>query len=248
MTSRKKKPLQIPDEPSPSRSELLLYTTPDQQTKVEVRLEDETVWLSQAQMAELFLTTKQNISLHIRNLYDEGELPRVGTVKESLTVRSEGGREVQRQIDLYNLDVIIAERADASKPNMGLTTWKGSPRGPIRKADTEIAKNYLDEQELKTLNLLVDQYLSFAELQAQQRKTMTMKDWARKLDDFLKLNDRDILTDAGRISRDLALEKAAKEFETYEAERRHREALDSSDFDRVVERIKKLPKPKKPAK
>ena len=89
-------------------SELLLYTTPDQGLRIEVRLEDETVWLSQAQMAELFQTTKQNVSLHIRNLYEEGELQRPGTVKESLTVQPEGGRHVQRQIELYNLDVIIS--------------------------------------------------------------------------------------------------------------------------------------------
>ena len=73
---------------------------------------------------------------------------------------------------------------------MGLTTWKGAPKGPIRKADAEVAKNYLTEEEFRTLNLLVDQYLSFAEFQAQQRRTMTMLDWARKLDDFLKLNER----------------------------------------------------------
>ncbi len=94
--------------PAPGSSELLLYTTPDQQTRIEVRLEDETVWLSQAQMTELFQTTKQNISLHIRNIYGEGELVRSGTVKESLTVQSEGSRQVQRQIELYNLDVIIS--------------------------------------------------------------------------------------------------------------------------------------------
>jgi hypothetical protein len=98
------------------------------------------------------------------------------------------------------------------------------------------------------LNLLVDQYLSFAELQAQHRKTMMMKDWARKLDDFLKLNERDILTGAGRIPRELALEKAAKEFEKYESERHSREALEPSDFDQAVEKIKSLPKPRKSGK
>jgi hypothetical protein len=339
-------------------SELLLYTTPDQGLRIEVRLEDETVWLSQAQMAELFQTTKQNVSLHIRNLYEEGELQRPGTVKESLTVQPEGGRHVQRQIELYNLDVIIsvgyrvkshrgtqfriwatqrlreylvkgfaldderlkevrtlpggrdyfdellerirdirasekrfylkvcdiyktaidydplhditqtffatvqnklhwaihgrtaaeviAERADASKSNMGLTTWKGAPKGPIRKADAEIAKNYLTEQELRTLNLLVDQYLSFAEFQAQQRRTMTMAHWARKLDDFLRLNERDILTDAGRVSHELANETAGREFAKFDAERRKREALEAPDFDAAVEKIRKLGKPRKP--
>jgi hypothetical protein len=334
--------------------------TPDRQTRIEVRLEGETVWLSQAQMAELFQTTKQNVSLHVRNLYEEGELTREGTVKESLTVRSEGGREVQRKIDLYNLDVIISvgyrvkshrgtqfriwaterlreylvkgftldderlkevltlpggrdyfdellerirdiraserrfyqkvcdiyataidydpsheptqmffatvrnklhwaihgrtaaevitERADASKPNMGLTTWKGAPGAPIRRADVEVAKNYLGEEELRTLNLLVDQYLSFAELQAQQRKPMTMKEWARKLDDFLRLNERDIVTDAGRISHVLAMEKARGEFEKYEAERRRFGATDDSVFDRAVETVRTIAPPQRKRK
>lgn len=110
MTTRKRPPsLPPPAGPEgPGGSELLLYTTPDNQTRIEVRLEDETVWLSPAQMADLFQTTKQNVSLHIRNLFEEGELDRAGTVKDSLTVQSEGGREVRRQIEVYNLDVIIS--------------------------------------------------------------------------------------------------------------------------------------------
>ena len=361
MSPRKKRPTSPPKgEPRGlGRSELLLYTTPDHETRIEVRLDDDTVWLSQRHMAELFQTTKQNVSLHIRNLYAEGELARKGTVKDSLTVHPEGGRQVQREIELYNLDVVISvgyrvkshrgtqfriwatqrlreylvkgftldderlkevrtlpggrdyfdelierirdirsserrfyqkvcdiyatsvdydpghaltetfyatvqnklhwathgrtaaevivERADATKPNMGLTTWKGSPLGPIRRADTGVAKNYLAEDELRTLNLLVDQYLSFAELQAQRRKPMAMADWAQKLDGFLKLNERDILTDAGKISHDLAQEKADHEFEKYDADRRHLEDAAPSDFDRAVEGLKKFGKPRKPS-
>jgi hypothetical protein len=336
-------------------SELLLYTTPDQQTKIEVRLEGDTVWLTQRQMAELFQKSVPTINEHIRNVFAEGELEHGATIRKSRIVQDEGGRQVGRDIELYNLDVIIsvgyrvkshrgtqfriwatqrlreylvkgftldderlkemrtlpggrdyfdellerirdiraserrfylkvcdiyktaidydlrhdltqaffatvqnklhwaihgrtaaeviAERADASKPNMGLTTWKGAPKRPIRRADAEVAKNYLDETELRTLNLLVDQYLSFAEFQAQQRKAMAMKDWARKLDDFLKLNERDILADAGRISHELAKEKAAREFEKYDAERRRLEAAEPPDFEREVEGIKKLGKP-----
>lgn len=342
-------------DPKTSTSEILLYTTPDHQTRIEVRLEDETVWLSQAQMAELFQTTKQNVSLHIRNLFDEGELEPLATVKEFLTVQLEGERDVRRAIEVYNLDVIIsvgyrvkshrgtqfriwatqrlreyivkgfvldderlkevrtlpggrdyfdellerirdirasekrfyqkicdiyatsvdydpthnlthafyatvqnklhwaihgrtaaqliAERADAAKPNMGLTTWKGAPSGPIRKTDTEVAKNYLSEPELRQLNLLVDQYLSFAELQAQQRKTMTMEAWKTKLDAFLKLNDRDILTDAGRISHQLAIDTASREFQKFEHEQRRIAAEQPSDFDVAVDRVKKLGAP-----
>jgi hypothetical protein len=135
---------------------------------------------------------------------------------------------------------VIAERADASKPNMGLTNWKGAPSAPIRRADVEVAKNYLDEEELRALNLLVDQYLSFAEFQAQQRKPMTMEAWAAKLDAFLKLNDRDILADAGRISHKIAVEHAASEFEKFERERRRLAAESPSDFDRAVEQVKRV--------
>src|SRR5205085_11873262 len=138
---------------------------------------------------------------------------------------------------------IIAERADASQPNMGLTTWKNAPKGRIRKADIEIAKNYLDEEELSQLNLIVDQYLSFAELQARQRKPMTMAEWAAKLDDFLRLNDREILHGAGKISNALAKESAAQQFDQYEATRRQLAAENpTSDFDLVVEQLKGLPR------
>ena len=322
-----------------------------------MRLEDETVWLTQRQMAELFDKSVKTINEHVQNVYAEGELQPAATIRKSRIVQHEGGRQVARDVELYNLDVIIsvgyrvkshrgtqfriwatqrlreylvkgfaldderlkeartlsggrdyfdellerirdirasekrfyqkvceiyqtaidydrqhdltqtffatvqnklhwaihgrtaaeviAERADASKPNMGLTTWKGSPGAPIRKVDTEVAKNYLTEPELRTLNLLVDQYLSFAEFQAQQRRAMTMKDWARKLDDFLKLNERDILKDAGRVSHELAQETAGREFAKFDAERRKREALEVGDFDEAVEKIKKLGKPRK---
>lgn len=350
MATRKKAPGQPGStDAAHSTSELLLYTTLDHQTRIEVRLEDETVWLTQRQMAELFQTTVQNVNLHIGNIFAEGELTPDSVLKESLITAADGK---SYQTKLYNLDIIIsvgyrvkahrgtqfriwatqrlreylvkgfaldderlkevrtlpggrdyfdellerirdirsserrfyqkvcdiyttaidydptndltlaffatvqnklhwaihgrtaaeliAERADASKPNMGLTTWKGSPASPIRRADVEVAKNYLGEEELRTLNLLVDQYLSFAELQAQQRKAMTMKDWTRKLDDFLRLNERDILTDAGRISHELAVEKARSEFGKFDAERRRLAVSDPAEFDRVVEGIRKL--------
>jgi hypothetical protein len=134
---------------------------------------------------------------------------------------------------------VISERADATKPNMGLSTWKNAPAGPIRKADVEVAKNYLNEDELRALNLLVDQFLSFAEFKAQQRKTMTMAAWSSKLDGFLTLNDRDILGDAGRVSHTMALEVAGREFEKYD-EQRNAAAKSVTDFDKAVDRIKKL--------
>ena len=304
-----------------NNSEILLYQTEDGQTKIDVRLEEETVWLNQKQMVELFQTTKQNISLHIRNLFKEGELVEISVVKDYLTTASDGK---QYLTNYYNLDVVISvgyrvkshrgtqfriwatkqlkeflikgfvlndeklketghtnkyfeellerirdirssekifyakirdiyttaidydssteksklffksvqnkmhwaihghtaaeiiyQRADSEKQNMGLTTWKNSPMGKIRKTDVSIAKNYLDEDELKDLNLIVDQYLSFAELQARNRKPMYMHDWIKKLNDFMILNDREILEHVGNISAKLAKELSESEYEKY---------------------------------
>jgi len=337
------------------RSEIILYQTEDKRTQIEVRLEGETVWLSQNQMAELFQSTKQNISLHIRNIFDEGELKEAGVVKEYLTTAADGKKY---QTLYYNLDVIISvgyrvkshrgtqfriwatqrlreyivkgfaldderlkeggtkneyfdellervrairasernfyrkitsiyatsidydenaaitrdfyssvqnkfhyaitgrtaaeiitERASAEKPNMGLTTWKSAPTGPIRKADVVVAKNYYAEEELRSLNLIVDQYLSFAELQALQRKPMYMKDWVKKLHDFLTLNDRNILRDLGKVSHELASDLAHEEFDKYQEKQRQLESQKPlSDFDQAIKKIEdqKKKNPKKP--
>ena len=297
-----------------ANSEFVLYQTEDGQTRVQVRVLDETVWLTQKQLAELFQKDVRTVNEHIQNVYDEEELDREPTIRKFRIVQTEGNRQVEREVEHYNLDVIIsvgyrvrshrgtqfrqwatkqlrelivkgfvldderlkagrnlgqdyfdellerirdiraseqrfyqkicdiystsvdydkqhpltleffktvqnklhwaihghtaaeiiAERADGTKPNMGLTTWKNAPKGRIRKADTEIAKNYLTEDEISNLNLIVDQYLSFAELQARQRKPMTMADWKPKLDAFLTLNDRDILKNAGTVSSEAA--------------------------------------------
>jgi hypothetical protein len=149
---------------------------------------------------------------------------------------------------------IIQERADASKPHMGLTVWKNSPHGPVRKTDVAIAKNYLNEEELSQLNLIVGMYLDYAELQARNRRPMHMADWAKRLDSFLEFNERNILTHAGRVSRELALSHAEQEYGKYEAALRRLEAEQpTSDFDRAVEEAKRLEqgvgkrqKPKRP--
>ena len=317
----------------PGGGQIVLYQTEDGRQRIEVRLEGQTVWLTQVALADLYQTTKQNVSLHLRNIYDEGELPREATVKEYLTVRKEGNREVERSIEYYNLEAIIAvgyrirsrrgtqfrqwaterlrefivkgfvldderlsepggidyfdellerirairasekrfyqkvrdiyalsadydpkdtmteeffaavqnkmlyaatgmtaaeiikNRADASLPNMGLTTWKGAGHGrALTKADTTIAKNYLNREEVSTLELLVGQYLDLAELQARQRKIMYMADWKTKLDDFLRLNDQEILTHAGRISKELAEEAAHAQYDKFAENRRVIEA------------------------
>ena len=332
----------------PMQNEIILYQTEDGQTKVEVRMEGETVWLSLNQLAELFQTTKQNISLHIKNIYSEAELQEAATVKEYLTVQKEGNRSVKRALDYYNLDLIISvgyrvnshrgtqfriwatqrlreyiikgftldddrlkragqmnyfdellarirdirssekvfyhkvkdlyatsidyaessqttqeffkivqnkllwaisqktaaeiirDRADAAKPNMGLTTWAGLK---VRKGDVTIAKNYLDEEEMVALNLLVEQYLAFAEAQAQQRKPMYMKDWIKRLNDILTINERQVLEHAGRIRKELADEMAEKEYEKFKVRQQAMEMGES--LNRLEEDLKEIGKKKK---
>ncbi len=329
--------------------EIILYQTEDGQTKLEVRLEDETVWLTQQQLATLLQTSKQNISLHIQNIYEEGELMPEATVKKILTVQLEGTRQVQRTLDHYNLDLIIsvgyrvkshvatrfrqwatrhlreyiikgfvldderlkqagtgnyfdellarirdirssekvfwrkvldiyatsidydpktessqhffaiiqnkmhwaahgrtaaeivAGRADAQQENMGLTAWRGEKIG---KADVAIAKNYLTSEELDTLNRIVTIYLEFAELQAHNRKPMYMNDWITKLDDFLKISDRDILTHAGKVTHKDALEKAYAEYEIYRQKRLNAPSAVERHFQEAINTSKQIGKSK----
>jgi hypothetical protein len=131
---------------------------------------------------------------------------------------------------------LIAERANAGKPNMGLTTWKNGPKGKILKSDVTIAKNYLDENELDELNRIVSMYLDYAENQARRKVPMSMKDWADKLDGFLQFNEYAVLTDAGGISADIAKKLAEKEFDQYRVlqDRRY-----ESDFDEAVKSFEK---------
>ena len=139
---------------------------------------------------------------------------------------------------------IVRQRADATMPHMGLTSWKNAPAGPVRKTDVTIAKNYLTQAEIETLNLVVSAYLDFAELQARSHRPMHMAEWIGKLDDFLRLSDREILTHAGRISRELAEEHAHSQFALHEEQRRQLEAEQpTSDFDRTVQKLIEQPPP-----
>lgn len=337
------------DEPRP-QSEFILYQTEDGGTRVQCRFENETVWLTQQQMAELFQTTKQNVGQHLKSLFAEGELVHDSVVKESFTTAADGKNYATR---FYNLDVIIsvgyrvkslrgtqfriwatqrlreyivkgftmdderlkqsgggeyfdellerirdirssektfwrkvldiyatsvdydpraeasqlffatvqnkmhwaahgqtaaeviAARADAGKPNMGLMTWPGSHP---RKADVAVAKNYLNEKELGDLNLIVSLYLDFAELQARSRRVMTMRDWIVKLDDFMLISDREILTHAGQMSHEAALARAEAEFEKF---RRIEDAKPSpveQHFIEAIEQVKQIEKRKHPKK
>jgi hypothetical protein len=325
-------------------SEIVFYQTEDGQSRLQVRLDGGTVWLTQVLLAELFQTTKQNISLHIKNIFAEGELDPSATVKQYLTVQTEGSRQVRRAIDHYNLDVIlavgyrvrshrgtqfrrwaterlreyivkgfvldderlkegrtlgadyfdellerireirasekrfyqkirdlyalsidydpgtaetkeffqivqnklhwaitgstaaeiIATRADAERPNMGLTTWKGAK---VRRTDVTVAKNYLNEDEIRQLNRIVGMYLDYAEEQAERRRPLYMRDWRAKLDAFLAFNERDILKDSGRVSAEIAQKLALDEYEKFERRRLAEEALASDELDETARRL-----------
>lgn len=304
-----------------TNNQIIIYKTVGGDAKIEVRLEGETVWLSQKQMAELFDCSVDNVGLHLKNIYLEGELEEISTTEDSSVVQVEAGRSVNRPVKFYNLDAIISvgyrvnslrgtqfriwatqklreyiikgfamdherlaegrvkktyfeeweerirkirtseanfyqkvrdvfatsadydpktdyaqlfyatvqnkfhyaitgstaaeivsSRANSAKANMGLTNWKGAI---ITRQQAEIAKNYLEELELKRLNLLVEQFLSFAELQTVEQRVMYMKDWIQKLDDFLVLNDKEILQNAGNVSHLEMEKKVRKELEKY---------------------------------
>lgn len=136
---------------------------------------------------------------------------------------------------------LIYQRADASKPRMGLTTWKNAPHGPIRKADVTVAKNYLSEEEIRELNRIVTMYLDYAEDQARRRRPMHMADWEQRLDAFLQFNERNILAHAGNISQEVAEQRARLEFGKHQSERWRIEATaPASDFDKFIEETKKL--------
>lgn len=340
-------------------SQFIFYQGEDGSVKIQVILGDETIWATQNSIAEIFETTKQNVSYHLSNIYSEGELVKGATVKEILTVQREGSRNVSRNIEFYNLDVIISvgyrisspkattfriwatsvlkeymikgfaldderlkqgkqafgkdyfdellerireiraserrfylkitdiyataidydknapitqlffktvqnkleyaitkhtaseiirSRADSNKPNMGLTTWKNIKKGgKIQKSDVGVAKNYLTEDEISELNILVNMYLDYAELQAKRNRTMTMKDWAEKLDTFLQFNEYDLLKDSGRMRADVAKSFAEKEYDKFRVIQDSEYKSDYERFDEAVDEIKstgKLPSKK----
>lgn len=320
---------------------IIIYQTEDNQTKIEVHLENDSIWLTQAQMAELFQTTKQNIGQHLKNIFQEGELIEASVIKDFFTtaadnkkyltklynldaiisvgyriksniatrfrqwataqlkeyiikgfvldderlknpdqpfdyfdellrriqdIRTSEKRFYQKITDIYTTSVdydsttqmstdffkvvqnklhwaitgktaaeIIYERAKAEQPNMGLMSYRG-PK--VRKEDVLIAKNYLDEAELAVLNNLVEQYLVFAEGQAMRHIPMYMKDWIEKLDGFLKLNDRDILMNAGKISHQMAKELAESEYDKFQQNRAWQDAIETDLRD--LEILKKI--------
>ena len=327
-----------------SAAEYLTFvaSTGDSQESIEMRYEDENIWLTQKMMAQLYGISVPAVNQHIKRIYDDSELEAEATIKNYLIVQTEGGRQVSRDVAHYNLQMIIAvgfkvnndravqfrkwanaivkdytikgwvmdeerlknggsvltekyfeeqlekireirlserrfyqkitdiyataldydrtakttkeffakvqnkmhfavhgntaaeviyRRADADKPHMGLTSWKAAPDGKIMKSDVSIAKNYLTEGELQSLERIVSAYLDLAEDRAQRHIPMTMEDWAKRLDIFLSADDRAILTDAGSITAEIAKAHAETEFEKY---RIVQDRLYESDFDRFM--------------
>jgi hypothetical protein len=328
--------------------EIILYQNHQGNIKIDVRLEEETVWLTQDQMATLFGKVKSTISEHTKNVFEEGELEQAATVRNFRTVRLEGTREVVRDLEHYNLDVIISvgyrvkspqgtqfriwatqrlkeyiikgfalnddrfksgssmnyftelqerireirlserffyqkikdiyttsidydardektvaffkivqnkllwaiseqtaaelvyRRADAGLPLLGMQSLDKRNTNAIKKTDISIAKNYLKEEEIKLLGLLVEQYLAFAETMAQQQTPMYMQDWINRLDSILQLNGRELLTHAGKISHEAAIQKSNEEFEKYKLAQKVIEKEQSlKEIEADIKKIKK---------
>ena len=214
--------------------QLVLYRTEDGQNRISCRLEEDSVWLTQAAIADLFQTTPQNITLHIGAIYQEGELREDSTCKEYLQVRQGGSRQVSRRLKHYNLNVVLAVGYRVRSPRG--TEFRQWATAQL----SRFAKNYLTHEEIDTLNLIVSAYLDFAELQARNRKPMTMREWIAKLDSFLKLSDRDLLTHAGTVSHDAALAKAQSEYDKFRAIEDAKPRPVDADFEKAIEQTKKI--------
>ncbi len=338
---------------TPDPSDLILYRAPDGAVRAEVRYEGDTFWLSQRQMADLFGVDVRTINEHLRNVYASGELSEEATIRNFRMVRTEGNRDVSREITHYSLDAIIsvgyrvnsvqatqfriwatetlrefivkgfvldderlklnsrfgrdyfdellerireiraserrfylkitdiyeqcsidydkeaqltqtffktvqnklhwaitgktaaeiiAERADASKPSMGLTTWKNAPDGKVLKSDVTVAKNYLVEREIKELERIVSMYLDYAENQAARQIPMKMADWIAKLDAFLTFNEYEVLTNAGSVSAAVAKELAETQYAQF---RVTQDRAFTSDFERAAQRLSSASKTKR---
>ena len=325
-----------------SSAEFLIFERQTHDRGIQVRFENGDLWLTQKAIGELFNTTRNNITMHINDIYNTFEMDENSTSKKFLLVQNEGNREVKRNVQYYNLDMVISigyrvnsdraiqfrrwatnilkefskkgyiidkkrmengiffdedyfesllaevreirlserrfyqkitdiyatsidydskspttikffkkvqnkmhyaishqtaaeiiyNRADAEKNNMGLTSWKNSPNGKILETDVVIAKNYLSKEELEQLELIVSAFLDLAESRAKRNIPMTMEDWANRIDKYLLADDLDILKDAGKISHEIACDKALTEFEKYRVKQ---DRLYKSDFDLLLE-------------
>lgn len=223
-----------------SSAEFLIFERQTHDRGIQVRFENGDLWLTQKAIGELFNTTRNNITMHINDIYNTFEMDENSTSKKFLLVQKEGSREVKRNVQYYNLDVVISVGWWRllwliTCRNKRLTSWKNSPDGKIIETDVVIAKNYLSKEELEQLEHIVSAFLDLAEARAKRHIPMTMEDWATRIDKFLLSDDRDILKDAGKISHEIACDKALTEFEKY---RIKQDKLYKSDFDLLVEETK----------
>lgn len=227
-----------------SAAEFLIFEEQSHADSINVVYQDDTLWMSQKMMGLLFDVESNTITYHLGEIYKIGELEEKATTRKIRVVQKEGTREVSRAIDHYNLDAvtqqtaaeIIYDRADSEKSHMGLSTWKKAPDGKILKSDVSIAKNYLSKEELDDLSLIVNAVLDFAEARARRHIPMTMQDWSERMEKYLLSDDRDILTDAGKISMEIAKDYAESEYEKY---RIVQDQLYESDFDKLVMETKR---------
>jgi hypothetical protein len=333
------------NELNPQQNEVIFYTTPDGAVHIEVFFQNESFWLSQKKMSELFGVESNTITYHLKEIYKSAELQEDATTRKIRVVQKEGSRDVSRDVDFYNLDAIIAvgyrvnsyqatqfriwatrtlrefiikgfvldderlkqgqhfgkdyfdelldrireiraserrfylkitdiyeqcsidynkeaditqtffktvqnklhfaisgktaaqiiaERADAAKPNMGLQTFKNAPHGKVLKGDIAVAKNYLIEKEIKDLERIVSMYLDYAENQAARQIPMKMTDWVTKLDAFLQFNEYQILKDAGKVRHDVAIKLAEREYDKF---RITQDKNFESDFDKEIKKL-----------
>lgn len=240
-----------------TKGDLFIYEDENNKIEIEAFLYNETIWLSLNKIAKLFEKDKSDISRHINNIFNEEELDKTSTVAKFATVQIEGNRKVSRNIDYYNLDMIIAvgyrtnskkatkfrqwateiiyHRANSEKEHMGLTSWKHSPEGRILKSDVSIAKNYLTAKELEYLQDIVNMYLDIAENRAKRQIPMKMHDWVDELNTMLKTNRYEILDNKGSISAEEAKEFAEKEYDKFRIEQDKKYI---SDFDKIIDECK----------
>ena len=220
-----------------SAAEYLTYVASvgDQQDSIEMRYEDENIWLTQKMMATLYDVGINTINYHIKKIFEDSELQEDSVIRK---IRITAFDRKSYNTNHYSLEMIIAvgfkvnsERADADKPHMGLSTWAAAPDGKIVKSDVSIAKNYLSEEEMHSLERIVSAYLDLAEDRAERHIPMTMEDWSKRLDLFLMADDREVLQDAGKITTEIAKAKAETEFEKY---RVVQDRLFMSDFDKYM--------------
>jgi len=265
--------------------QFLMYNTPEENVSVNAVIKDETIWLTQKAMAELFDCTTDYISLHLKNIYAVGELNESSTTEEFSIVQQEGSRKVKRKIKFYNLDAIISvgyrvnsrkathfriwatgvlkeymikgfaiyamvqnkfhyaitgqtaaeiiySKSDRNKENMGLTTWKNAPDGRILKSDVTVAKNYLEENQIKQLERAISGYFDYIEDLIERENTFTMQEFSESINEFLSFRKYKILKDKGSISKKQADAKAEEEYIHF-----NKTQNIISDFDREVKKL-----------